>query len=430
MATRTWIGGAAATAQVTDWVFGGTWEATDVVNVTIGTRTVSVVAGSITITTIVDTVFAALNASTLPEFEEITWSRSSNSLRGTADTAGVPFSATVSTTETGGGAADSQTIDGTTTSTGTNSTACTGPNHANNAQNWSGAALPVNSDTIVFSDSDVDCSYGLDGLTSLTGVTLKQFKSFTGQLGLPPYNAAGNYAEYRDRYLELTGGTGELGIGDGPSSPRFMVDFQATAFTVICYDSGPPDQGEEVATFLKGTHTSNVLTVNKGRVGLAVYPGEASALATLNVGFREDPAGDSFVVCGAGVTALTTINQSGGTARTETNSTTLNMTDGEHIRRGTSTLTTLNLDNGAVRYNSSGTLSTANVGSGGVLDMRQDSRTVTITQLNLYEQGAFHDPAGRATLTGNGVDFIRCAPGDRNVTFEVKPHQTWTPSAI
>lgn len=428
MATRTWLGGAAATAQVTAWVFGGTWEATDVVNVTIGTRTVSVVAGSTTLTTVVDNVFAALNLSELPEFAEITWSRSSNSLIGTADTAGVPFTATVSTTETGGGAADSQTIDGSASSAGTNSTACTGPYHADNAQNWSGATLPVNSDTIIFADSDVDCLYGLTGLSALTGITLKQYMSYTGDLGLPPYNENGNYAEYRQRYLQLTGATLlELGLGDGPGSPRFMLDLQATAFTARVDNSGPASSGEQVATFLKGTHTSNVLTVNKGRVGLAIYPGEASALATLNVGYREDPAGDSYVVCGAGVTALTTINQSGGVCHTETNSTTLTMTDGEHVRKGTSTLTTLNLDNGAVRYNSSGTLSTANVGSGGNLDLRQDSRAVTISQLNLNERSEYHDPIGRATLSA-GADFLRCTPAD--TTFDVKPHQTWTPSGI
>jgi len=425
MATRTFIGGAAATAQVTDWVFGGTWEATDVINVTIGTRTISVVAGSTTITAIVDTVFAALNLSELPEFAEITWSRSSNSLRGTADTAGVPFAATVATTETGGGAADSQTIDGSATSGGTNSTACTGPYHADNAQNWSGATLPVNSDTIVFADSDVGCLYGLTSLSALTGIVLKQYMSYTGDLGLPPYNAAGGYAEYRQRYLQLTGGTAELGIGEGRGSSRFMVDFQGTAFTILTYNSGQAGPGEEVATFIKGTHASNVLTVNKGRVGLAAYPGEASALATLNIGFTTDVFGDAFVICGADVTALTTIVQSGGYGRSETNSTTLTMTSGEHVRRGTSTLTTLNLDGGAVRYNSSGTITTANVGSQGNLDFRQDARTRTITTLNLYEEFEYHDPAGKVTVT-NGHKANRCTPVQG--IWDVATDKTWTMS--
>lgn len=427
MANRTWIGGAEAVAQVTEWVFGGTWEATDVINVTIGTRTVSVVAGSTTLTTVVDNVVTALNGSELPEIAEITWDRNGNNLRGTADTEGVPFTATVSTTETGGGAADAQTIDGSTSSTGTDSTACTGPNHASNAQNWSGATLPTNSDTIIFASSNVDCLYDLDALTALTGTTILRYMSFTGALGLPPYNDSGGYFEYRPRYFEVEGGSARLGLGDGAGSSRFMLDFGAAAATVLVYDTGTPSEGEEVADFIKGTHASNVVTVNKGRVGVAIYPGEASALATLNVGFRDNPAGDAFVVCGAGVTQLTTINQSGGYCRTETNSTTLTMTDGEHVRQGTATLTTLNLDGGACRYNSSGTLTTANVGSGGNLDFRQDSRAKTVTNTNLNDGFEYHDPIGNVTNT-NGFDFVRCSPGDG--IWDVAPHFTYTRSAI
>ena len=74
------------------------------------------VAGSTTITTIIDTLVTAWNAlssTAYPEFAEITASRSSSSLVLTMDStnAGRPFTCTVSTTETGGGAADSQTID-------------------------------------------------------------------------------------------------------------------------------------------------------------------------------------------------------------------------------------------------------------------------------------------------------------------------------
>lgn len=427
MAERTWIGGAEAVAQVNTWLFAGTWEATDVINITIGTRTVSVVAGSTVAATVASTVNTALAASTLPEFTEITWTVNSATITGTAATAGVPFTATFATTETGGGGADAQTINGTTSSTGTSVTACTGPNHASNAQNWSGATLPTNSDTIIFASSNVSCLYDLSTLTALTGTTILRYMSYTGELGLPPYNASGGYYEYRPRYFEIEGGSARLGLGDGPGSPRFMLDFGAAAATVLVYDTGPAGEGEEVADFIKGTHASNVITVNKGRVGVAIYPGEASAIATLNIGFRDNPAGDSYVVCGAGVTALTTINQSGGYCRTETNSTTLSMTDGEHVRQGTSTLTTLNLDGGQVRYNSSGTLTTANVGSGGNLDFRQDMRAKTVTNLALNESSEFHDPIGVVTLT-NGADFVRCTPAD--CVFDVVPNRTWTPSAI
>src|SRR4051794_15444652 len=123
MGTVRWRGDAPAVAQVTAWVFGGTWETDDVVKVTINGKTVSVTTGSTVIATLLDTVVTALNASTIQEIAEITWSRSSSSLVGTCDTAGVPFTCTVSTTEAGGGAADAQTIDGAASSAGTDSTA-------------------------------------------------------------------------------------------------------------------------------------------------------------------------------------------------------------------------------------------------------------------------------------------------------------------
>jgi hypothetical protein len=99
------------------------------------------------------------------------------------------------------------------------------------------------------------------------------------------------------------------------------------------------------------------------------------------------------------------------------------MTDGEHHRLGTSTLTTLNLDGGACRYLSSGTITTAKVGSGGNLDLRQDSRSRTITTLEVYEGGEYHDPLG---TNAGAIKTPRCTPQD--VIFDVIPDKTWTPS--
>lgn len=428
MAERTWIGGAEAIAQVTDWVFGGTWEANDEIHVTIGTRTVSVVAGDTVITTVADNVLAALQAAQLPEFQEITWSKvSTNTVRGTSVTPGVPFVATLLTTESGGGAADAQTINGSASSAGVATVAGTGPHHASNPQNWSGGVLPTNGDTIIFAASRVACLYELDFLAALTGTTVRQYMSFTAQLGLPPYNTNGGYHEYRPRYFTVDGGAAQLGLGDGAGSPRFMLDFGATAYVADVYGAGPPESSEEVATFLLGSHADNVLTVNRGRVGVAIYPGEDSSLDLLNVGYRDNPAGDAYVVCGAGMSALDTIDQSGGTCRTSTNSTALNMTGGEHFRMGTSTLGSLSIDAGACRYMSDGTIASAKVGSNGVLDFSQDQRAREVTALELHEQFEYHDPFGTVDLP-NGIDFVRCTP--RDGVFHVRPHQNWTPDAI
>ena len=428
MATPIWIGGAEAVAQVTEWIFAGTWEADDVINVTIGTRTESVEAGDTVIATIVNTLFAALNASTQAEFAEITWSRSGNNLVGTADTAGTPFIATVATTETGGGAADAQTIDGAASSTGVDSTACTGPNHADNAQNWSGAALPVDSDTIVFADSTVDCLYGLTGINDVVAAVFEVHQTYTGKIGLPPTNAAGAYYEYRTRFLTLEAATIlRVGVGEGTGSNRVLIDTLAGASAVLVLGTGSPEANAQAAFFWKGTHASNTLTVQKGHVGVGLYAGEVATVATLNVGYQTNPAGDAKVYLGTGVT-LTTINQSGGILHTRSNVTTMNQTDGEW-KHFAGTVTTVNIDGGSCRYRSTGTLTTLNMGSDGEMDFRQDASARTITNINMYEGFRWYDPAGTVTAT-NGFDFVRTSPGDSRNKFVTAENRTWTPTSI
>ena len=138
MSRNIWLGDAPAVAQVQTYLFGGTWEADDKVKVDFlmpdgsVANTYTFVAGSTTITTILDdlvTAWLALSATAFPEFAEITPSRSSNSLVLTAASAGIPFACKLTPLETGGGGADSQTVEGGTTATsGTASTANSGPN--------------------------------------------------------------------------------------------------------------------------------------------------------------------------------------------------------------------------------------------------------------------------------------------------------------
>ena len=87
MATCEWVGNALAVAQVHTWTFAGTWEATDVINVTINGKTISVVAGSTVAATVATTVYTEIAASTIPEFREITWTDDAAVITGTAATA-------------------------------------------------------------------------------------------------------------------------------------------------------------------------------------------------------------------------------------------------------------------------------------------------------------------------------------------------------
>ncbi len=114
MATLIWKGDAHSIAQATRCTLGGTIELGDVFTLAVGSKELSVAATSTSAADIAAAIVAAWNAlpqTTHPEFVAIAASDAgSGALDLTAKVAGVPFSVTLSTTESGGGEADSQTF--------------------------------------------------------------------------------------------------------------------------------------------------------------------------------------------------------------------------------------------------------------------------------------------------------------------------------
>lgn len=428
MATTVWTGGAIATFQVNTYTFGGTWEATDVVNVTIGAAVKSIVAGSTTTATVVQNVLAALQSETSQEFLDITWSASTNDLIATSNFPGVPFTCTIATTETGGGAADGQTINGSASSTGTATVAASGPNFFNVAANWSNG-VPVDAGTVIFENSNVDCLYGLAN-SAITPAEIRIESSYSGSIGLPQYNERG-YREYRQRFLQLGNSADaqntqvRVGYGPGAGSSRIYLDCGTGQATVNVVNTAPPVGTDTPSFCFLGTHVSNVVNVNRGSVGIAYDGGTSATVATLRVGYIDNPQGDSDVVCGPGAT-LTTIEQSGGNVLTRSNITTLNLYDGT-FQRLLGTATNLNIDGGTYVERSGATATNVTVGPGGTVDCRQDMQARTYTNVSIHAGATFFDPAGTVTAT-NGYDFVRCSPHE--TTFEARPNRTWTDSAI
>lgn len=308
-----------------------------------------------------------------------------------------------------------------------NTTANSGPSDVTVAVNWSGETLPVAGDTIVADQGSSPMLYNLDQLaTGLAACYI--YARYTGEIGLPEVNElfSDPYYEFRQQSLIVDAPIIDIGIGDGDGSGRIKITgVVGTPPTVNVYKSNTGiDNGIE-AVLLVLPNTSSIVNVNRGSVGIAIYPGETSTVPTLRVGFETNVSSDATVRCGTGVT-LTAIEQSGGKLTTNSAFTTLNMTDGElFILSGA--CATLNIDQGSVRYISNGTCTTAIVGSGGVLDFRQDVRARTLTNVSLHAGSSYFDPHGTVTLS-TGVDFVRCQPSD--VTLDVKPNQTWTPSSI
>lgn len=406
MATLIWTGNAPAVAQVQDYVFAGTWEATDVITLTIGTVTVSTTAGSTTITTIIDslvTTWNNLSSTVYPMFAEITASRSSTTFRLTGDTAGKPFACTIATTETGGGAADAQTIDGAASSTGTESTTCSGPNHWSATANWSTSAIPVDGDDVYIERSSVDIKYGLSQ-TSIDLTSLNIAASYTGKIGLPDYNSDGtSYYEYRTKYLMLgTATTANIGRGEGSGSGRLKIHLGSNAATVNVEGTGPGVETGVPALLLQGSHASNVLNATQGSIGLAFETGSTAQFPTVRIGSETNPASDVTLVCGAGCTLGGTISQAGGNVTAQTAVTTWTKTAGSTSTiLGTATITTLQQDGSGTHYQqSSGTITTATFrGEGAKLDKSRDLRALTITNSTFTAGGHIIDPNKTVTFT-------------------------------
>src|SRR5690349_63936 len=99
MASNIWQGGALAVAQVVHLTPAAV-QVGDVFTVTINGKAISYAAAAATAAAVVTGLQALLAASTIPEFQEATWTAGGDSeyIVGTAATAGVPFTASLSRT--------------------------------------------------------------------------------------------------------------------------------------------------------------------------------------------------------------------------------------------------------------------------------------------------------------------------------------------
>jgi hypothetical protein len=409
MSTIIWYGDASAVAKVDTLTVGGTIEAAGLFSLTIGNKTLSVTAGSTdaeTVATNIVTAFNLLTQTQAPEFYEITAAADSGgAFTLTAKTPGKPFTVTQPTTEAGGGAADDQTFDI------AHTVVNAGPNDASTAANYSGGALPTDSDVLVFENSASSVLYNLDALAAITLAELHIRQSYTGWIGLPRTNGSGttSYLEYRPQYLQVGATAWDIGLGEGNGTGRVKLDFGAVQFAGSVYNGGSQVESYVPAVLLKGTHADNVLTVLKGTVGVAFFTGEVSTLSALNIGHISS-VGDSTVHLGDGVT-LTTVTKASGTLSVGSDMTALSQYDGTTTVRNAATIGT-GIVGGTIIDQSSGTWGATafTLLANGVYDHSRSLTPKTITNLNGYEGARFLDPYGVVTLT-NGLVHSGCKPG-------------------
>ncbi len=432
MATRRWLGDAVDVAQVDTITVALTWATADTVTMTINGKDIVVTVGATSTTDAVATAIKeAVNGDTItgdatrnttgdliPEFNEITATVASSVVTLTGDNAGRPFTLSVVESTAGDGTATEATA-----------TSPTGKNHFDNADNWSGNAVPVDSDDIVFDHGEVDCKYGL-AQSAVSPLSTTVAMAYTGEIGLPETNADDSnntYREYRNTYLAL-GVVGDavtntitIGGGEGTGSGRIKIDSGDAQAVLNVLDTGARSESGVPSFTWKGTHTSNVANITKGDVGIAILDGETATVATLRVGFDTNVEGDAAVICGDGVT-LTNVDQAGGTVTIDSATTDIDLAAGT-LTILSAAHTDIDITGGTCVYQSTGTITTVSV-SKGILDKSGQIQAATITNaVQMFDGAALKDPFGSFTLSA-GIKINKARLDD--VTIDVGPDRTYT----
>lgn len=388
MASTRWNGGAKKVAQINRVT--PTAVNSETYTITINLKTITYTAdASATVAEITAGLTTAFNASTEPEFAEITATDSTTYVTLTADAAGDAFTNTSSAS----GAA--------TLSTAIN-TASTGPEDWSTAANWSLNAAPVATDDVYIDKSDWDIKYGLSQ-AGATLLSLNISSAFTKKIGLPDINADGTtYAEYRTKELTIDATTVNI---DSPSS-MIRINAGSVATTLNVKNSGSAPVTGQQAVMWRGTNAANVVNVTAGQVGIAVAGNTVATVATLRIGDRDGAGAEVF--CRS--VTLTTVEMQSGTVHLETGCTTLTVNSGTcELMLGN--VTTINARGGEIRYLGVGTITTLNSSGGSVVDFSRDPRARTVTTSQAYEGATIIDPY-RTVTWSNGINHNQCGLGD------------------
>lgn len=401
MSSVSWRGDAPRVAQV-NTITPANVASTNTFTVTIGGKAVTFTSSSNTAAHVTAGLYALINAlddDEYPEFAEVTWLDNTGTLTATAATAGLAFTQT------------SSASGGTATLVTSTTTANSSPNDWSVAGNWSGGAVPVNSDDVTI-DGDNDITDGL-GQSAVTLTSLTIPSTFTGVIGRPVENETG-YIEYRKTYLEISASTVTIGRGTGNGSSRIKLNVGSVQTAVTVHKTARSAETGLGAFIFKGTNASNVLTAISGSVWVAPFGGETAVIATLR-------ADDATVFCGSGVT-LTTVTHSGtGSLTICSAATTINQNVGAGLLYilGSGAYTTLNCySSNQTSYQSSGTVTTLNLGADAKIEFETNASARTVTNTNLYSGSQILDRSKTVTFT-NPIATPGCSIADIDAQFGV-----------
>ncbi len=418
MATRIWIGAAEAVKQV-DTVqitaVSGTPSDTTY-TITINGDVVSVV-GDTDVNTTATALQVALAASLNPYFKSIVWTVATDTVTGTALTAGDPnvFAESV----TGG----TGTIGAVTSVTASDS-----PNKWDSARNWDGGVVPITADDVILEDSAISITDGL-AQTAVTLASLTIRSSYTGIVGLRENafatSADGKTAnvakdEYRAQYLAIKSTLVSLGENftglTKTGSGMIKIDLSTAQSEVTVHSTASkPFEASKPAVRLLGSHVSNALFVRSAQasVGIATSGGETATFLTIRSGTDVTSGG---IQLGEGAN-VTTFSQRSGTS----------------FVSFASDITLLEALGGTITTEGEGSLiTTAKVGEGAILyPNHTKAGGVSITNLTFQSEGAVDTTRSTKARTFTNVTMIEGATLDldpaivtvTNYVFPSVPYQ-------
>lgn len=247
---------------------------------------------------------------------------------------------------------------------------------------------PVGSDTVTFLSNAYAVNAGLD-TPSVTLTRVDIASSYTGDIG----TSSGD--EWHVGVTTLNVGI-PLGSGNPAGSDRLLFDLGSVASTVNVYKTATTaaDTNRE-ALRIRGTSSSNVITVHDGLVGIGTNDVNDTANFALN-------QFGGTVNCGIGVT-LYDVLVDGTTSvlriRNGLNSgDVLTIKQGTVYSYGTATIPTVKLvDNGVFYDESTGTVTTCTIGNNATV--YTTSAAKTYTTMNLYGTLDLSDAKGAITVT-------------------------------
>ena len=424
--TRYWLGAAIPVPEVKSYEFAGTWLATETATITINGKTLTLTAGTVVTVTqmaadMVDMINgAAANqdegrsalGSAIGEFAPLTATSDAGVVLITGADDGRPIgTVTVGHTSAGGtfAASTPETV-----------TSGTGPNYADDIDNWSGDTVPIAGDTIVF-DHHAAAGPKYNMAMGIAPASIQVTDGFRYGIGLSQVNkdaAAHPFDEHLPTYMTFTS-CADVRV-NAVNAASIRLDFGAAASAITVESTGRSSETGVPALLLKANHGSNSLNVVNGDVGVCVEAGSVGELGTLSIGGQGAPS----VKTGPGVVlAAATVNSGSLVARSAITNLVVNGGTVEQIGAAIGT-TTLTINGGAFFPRSSGTHA-AVYQSAGIIDCTRDGQTRTVTNYYMYG-GALKDPNGTLTLT-NG---LRIYPKLSAVALDLPPIRKYTLGAV